>query len=396
MLKILQVLYRFSMYIFKILFRIITIAVPVYKKEVIFMAFHGRGIIDNPKAIYLEMISERRFDGYSIIWIVNDKNVYIPKGKVATYQSISYFFHLMRSKYWIINCKLPEYVYKKKQQIYIQTWHGTPLKRLGMDIVDSERRDRSGKNMKSIGESYKIDAKRYNYMISPNPFSSKVFQSAFGVKKDKLVEMGYPRNDVLYNASVELKFDLKKKYQIPLEKKVILYAPTWRDNDYDIAGYTLHLQSDFLRWKELLTEYIVLLKPHYFIVNEIEVPEEVRDFVWIMSPRCDINDLYLMSDCLVTDYSSVFFDYALLKRPIYFYMYDLEQYKEKLRGFYLDVFTELPGDIYIDEKELLVAINTGKYDYVRLDSFNRQFNCFQTNNSSKSLLDLVWKDQIGD
>ena len=143
------------------------------------MAFHGRGILDNPKAIYLEFISEQRFEDYSIIWVLNDKTKeLITRGKTVRYQSLFYFYYLAKSKYWIVNCKLPEYVHKKKDQIYIQTWHGVPLKKIGMDVVENFRqKSRSGRNAVEIKQSYFLDAQRYNYMISPNSFCTRVFQS---------------------------------------------------------------------------------------------------------------------------------------------------------------------------------------------------------------------------
>lgn len=388
-----QKLYKLFLFVLKCLFRILTLCIPIDEKKILFMAFHGRGILDNPKAIYLEFISEQRFEDYSIIWVLNDKTKeLIPRGKTVRYQSLFYFYYLAKSKYWIVNCKLPEYVHKKKDQIYIQTWHGVPLKKIGMDVVENFRqKSRSGRNAVEIKQSYFLDAQRYNYMISPNSFCTRVFQSAFGVKKSQLLEIGYPRNDILYSPSPEYIDSLKEKYHIPKRTKVLLYAPTWRDDDYKIEGYTFHLKVDFELWREVLGNYVVLFKPHYFIVNEIMVDPQLKNFVRIIDPKIDINELYLISDCLVTDYSSVFFDFALLNRPIYFYMYDLVKYEKKLRGFYLDLYKDLPGEIYKTEKEMLQDIKYNKFDYKKLYEFNLLFNSSQTGNCSRKLLDLIFK-----
>lgn len=391
-MAILQFVHKTSMQILKLIFRFVAFIVPVEDTEVLFMAFHGRGLLDNPMAVYKAMLSKKEFDKYTIIWVVNDMKAELKRGTKVKYQSLGYFYHLARSKYWVINCKLPEYVHKKREQVYVQTWHGTPLKRLGMDIVNGteKKRSRSGRSLEKIGRSYQIDSRRYTYMISPNSFSTEVFQSAFGVKRTQIVEMGYPRNDVLYKPSVDRIAVLRKKYCIPEGKQVLLYAPTWRDNDFDISGYILNLQVDFQRWKRILTDYVVLLKPHYFIVNQIKVDASLREFVRIMPPKSDINELYLISNCMVTDYSSVFFDYALLNRPIYFYMYDLEKYREELRGFYLDIYTELPGDVFVEEGQLLKAVEDKIFDYDRLRQFNQRFNFYQTGKCSDELLNLVF------
>ena len=383
------------MYFIKIAFYVLSVCIPVKKNGVLFMAFHGRGLLDNPGALYNEMKSEGLDKKYSIVWVANEKKDCSSENiKTVKYQSVLYFYYLARSRYWIFNCKLPEYIHKKPNQIYIQTWHGTPLKRLGRDLIEStSRKSRSGRNMKQVKDSYTIDAGRYNLMISPNAFCTEVFQSAFGVKKDQLIEVGYPRNDVLCSPSDHLINSLKEKHHIPHNKKVLLYAPTWRDDSYEIKGYNFQLELHFEKWKKHLPDYLILFKPHYFIINSIKIESEVKDYVRIMDPKSDINELYLISDCLVTDYSSVFFDYALLKRPIYFYMYDLEKYQNNLRGFYLDIYKDLPGDIYQNEDQLIQAVKEGKYDYERLSEFNARFNNFQDQYCSRKIVKMIFEEK---
>ena len=151
---------------------------------------------------------------------------------------------------------------------------------------------------------------------------------------------------------------IKNKYHLPLDKKILLYAPTWRDNSYVASGYTFELQANFKKWKEVLgNEYVVVFKPHYLIINKYENDSELEGFLYSIPASAEINELYVLSDCLVTDYSSVFFDYAVLNRPMYFYMYDLDDYRDELRGFYLDIYTELPGTIYENEENMLMDMH---------------------------------------
>lgn len=368
-------------------------------KTVAFISFHGKGYSDNPRAIFEAMKKDPRFKDYRFIWFIKNhrkKNIQIDGAEVKEYFSLPYFYNMAKAKYWIINCKMPGYMHKKDDQLYLQTWHGTPLKRLGHDIHVKEDATfyRSGMSYEQMCQSYDVDVARYNWMISPNKFCTQVFPSAFGVPKDKLIETGYPRNDFLSNFKQEDVDKIKDKYKIPKDKKVILYAPTWRDNSYVTAGYTFKLKADFKKWKEKLgNDYVVVFKPHYLIINEFENDKDLDGFLYSIDAAEEISQLYPISDVLVTDYSSVFFDYAILKRPIYFYMYDLEEYASDLRGFYLDIHKDLPGKIYKQEEDLLDAIKEGNFDIKKLENFNKTFNNKEDGHASQRVLDVLAKSK---
>ena len=242
--------------------------------------------------------------------------------------------------------------------------------------------------------TYDDDVKKYTYMIAPNSFCTRVFQSAFGIEKERLIETGYPRNDILINADEQKKQEIRARLGIPEGKKVLLYAPTWRDNSFVAAGYTFELQADFRKWKEMLAdEYVLLFKPHYLIINKFSDTEELNGFLYNVDASSEISDLYLIADVLVTDYSSVFFDYAILGRPIYFYMYDLDSYREELRGFYIDIYSDLPGDIYEDEEAMLKDIHEGNFDRERLSQFNARFNEHEDGHASQRVIDIVFGEE---
>ena len=208
-------------------------------------------------------------------------------------------------------------------------------------------------SIEEMRSTYDNDVSKYTYMISPSSFTTEVFQSAFRINKERLIETGYPRNDILSNYSDEDVLKIKEQLKIPKDKKVILYAPTWRDNSYNLKGYTFKLEVNFKKWQERLKdEYIVLFKPHY---------------------------------------SSVFFDYAILRRPIYFYMYDLDNYRDELRGFYLDIYHDLPGEVVEDEDVLLDKIALKQYDYQVLEKFNQRFNNHEDGNASKRVIEILLK-----
>lgn len=394
---ILRQLKKIAGIIIRIAYRLVYKFIPVNDKTVIFISFHGRGYSDNPKAIYEEMIKDRRFKDFTFIWAIKNhkqKNIDIPDAKVIEYFSLPYFYYMSKAKYWIFNCKMPTYIAKKKNQIYLQTWHGTPLKRLAhdIDVNDNTTFYRSGMSYNKMVETYDIDVERYNYMISPNKFCTEVFQTSFRINRERLIETGYPRNDFITNATNEDILNIKKKYNIPTDKKIILYAPTWRDNSYIASGYTFELEANFHKWQEVFgEEYIVVFKPHYLIVNKFADDRSLDGFLYSIDATAEINELYVISDFLITDYSSVFFDYAVLNRPIYFYMYDLDSYREELRGFYLDIYTELPGNIYEDETTMLNDIKNNVYDNNRLEEFNERFNHAQTGDCARKVIDIVFK-----
>lgn len=380
----------------RIIYRLGYRFIPCDKNTILFISFHGRGYSDNPMALHQYITAHQEYQKYSCIFAIKHhrkKNIQIPNAKVIEYFSIPYFFYLARSKYWISNCKLPKYVLKKKNQIYLQTWHGTPLKKLAHDIEVPEGTTfyRSEMSVEEMRSTYDNDVSKYNYMISPSSFTTEVFQSAFAINKERLIETGYPRNDILSNYSEDDVMKIKSRLNLPKDKKIILYAPTWRDNSYNLKGYTFKLEVDFKKWQQVLQdEYIVLFKPHYLIVNDFDL-ESVKNFVYFIDPQSDISSLYLIADVLITDYSSVFFDYAILKRPIYFYMYDLDSYRDELRGFYLDIYHDLPGEVIENEDDLLRKVANCCYDYSKLEVFNQRFNNHEDGNASKRVVEILFK-----
>ncbi|MFV0556613.1 MAG: CDP-glycerol glycerophosphotransferase family protein [Lactovum sp.] len=376
-----------------LLFRFFVLFTKVDSKIIIFSSFTGRNISDNPRALFEEMKEDKNFSGYRFIWAMKTETE-VDGGEVVRYNSLKHYYLLAKAKYWIFNAKMPPYYYKRKEQVYLQTWHGTPLKHLAHDIKDTGiGYYRSQISYKKMTKSYDNDSRHWDFLVTANSFSSEAFSSAFKFPKEKMLETGYPRVDRLINTTQEEAIELKKRYHLPLDKKVILYAPTWRDNSFKKSGYTFDLKVDFKLWKDKLAEdYIVLFKPHYLISSSYHHLEYLEDFVYLMEAKADINDAYLMSDVLVTDYSSVFFDFACLNRPIYFYMYDIEEYGQELRGFYLNIPKDLPQDISKTEDELLNQILSKSFDFERLKEFNYRFNLWNDGNASKKIIRRIFNE----
>lgn len=375
------------------LVRLLALFVKVDPKVVLFVSFGGKSYSDNPRYLFEYMQQSKDFADYHFIWGLKKPDP-VEGAETVKFNSIRYFYWLSKAKYWVFNSKMAPYYYKKPGQVYLQTWHGTPLKHLGHDIEDNgSTYYRSKQSYSQMVRSYDNDRSHWDYLVSPNAFSTNAFASAFGISKDQILELGYPRVDCLVNASNTTVAYLKRKYGIPAGKKVVLYAPTWRDNSFGVSGYTLELQVDFYRWRSYLgDDYVVLFKPHYLISNHYHVPADLTGFVFLMNANADINDAYLMTDVLVTDYSSVFFDFAVLGRPIYFYMYDFDEYENELRGFYLKIPDDLPNDIDKSEEGFLEKIRNEDFNYDRLAAFNQRFNVCNDGQVCKKVIGRVFSE----
>lgn len=366
---------------------------------VFFSSFNGKYYTDSPKSIYLYMKSNPEFKNYKFVWAFsepeNHKDLECKNTIIVKQGSKSYEKYLSMAKYWVTNHRVYDYIYPKKSQIYVQCWHGTPLKRLGFDL---QKTDNALNTLKEMQHKYLIEAKKLNYMVSPSKFTSEKLRSAFNLKKvhkeNNIIEQGYPRNDFLYNHTEEEVKRIKQRLGIDgINKKIILYAPTWRDNQHQAGvGYTYKTEVDFDKLqKELQNEYIILFRAHYFVSNSFDF-EKYKGFIYNVSDLDDVNETYVVSDILITDYSSVFFDYANLKRPMLFYMYDFEEYKDEMRGFYIDL-DELPGEITKTEDELINAIrHTKTFEYnEKYKKFNDKFNYLDDGQAAKRTVEKFIK-----
>ena len=277
-----------------------------------------------------------------------------------------------------------------KEQVFVETWHGTPLKRL---VFDQEE-------VTAASPKYKLEfykqRKDWDYLISANDFSTETFRRCF-MYEGEMLDVGYPRNDILYSENIdELSSNIKQKLNIPHDKKVVLYAPTWRDDEYYGKGkykFTLKLDLELLR-ERLSDEYVILLRTHQYIADALDI-SGLEGFAYNVSKYDDISELYLISDICITDYSSVFFDYANLRRPMLFYTYDIEKYRSQLRGFYIDMETELPGPLlYTSEEVLNAIINIDKINDQYKEKYEEFYNRFchlDDGNASKKVVERVFR-----
>lgn len=359
---------------------------PVKENVILFETFMAKNYSDSPKYIY-EYIAQNHPE-YECVWAIND-GAKIPYGaKTVKRFGFQYAYYLAVSKYLVFNVRPPLWYRKREEQVFLETWHGTPLKRL---VFDQEEVTSASPKYK---QQFYRQRKDWDFLVSANPFSTKTFRSCF-LYEGEMLEYGYPRNDILYWPNKdEIAQQLKEKLGIPKDKKTILYAPTWRDDQHYGSGqYKFELALDLKLMKERLQDdYVVLLRTHHYISDHIDV-SGLGDFVINLSSYDDISEIYLISDICITDYSSVFFDYANLKRPILFYTYDFDKYKNQLRGFYIDMNTEVPGPLLYTSEQVVQAIEdideiTEEYKE-RYDQFYDRFCCYDDGHASEHVAEAM-------
>lgn len=356
---------------------------------ILFECMLGRSYSGNPKGIYEEMLSQGLDKKYRIYWVFEEPSqMEIPgNAKKIKRNRLKHLKYLCKAKVWVFDTRQPNFVVKRPETTYIQTWHGTPLKKLGLDMDDVQMAGNKG--IENYKANFWANSRRWDYLIAQNQYSSDIFKNCFDFKKEML-DIGYPRNDILLKKNTPEHIDsLKEKHGIPKDKKVILYAPTWRDNQSMGKGkyiFNPFLNFDILK-RNIEEEYVLILKYHYLIASELDW-SRMEGFIFDINE--DIQELYLMADILMTDYSSVMFDYSILKRPIIFYTYDLDDYCDN-RGFYFDFLEEAPGPFVKNTDELISVLKKPDFNRYKekYDKFNQKYNSWDDGHASEKVVDLI-------
>ena len=322
------------------------------RDSVFFVSWKGKQCADNPLGIAEEL--RRRGDDREHLWAITDWSVPVPEGGTGVLRGTQeYYEALARSRYLVSNDDMQAPFRKRDGQVYLQTWHGTPLKRIGFDI--SNPQFISGT---AYFDHLARDIAQWDLLLSPNPFSTPIMRRAFRYDGE-ICEYGYPRNDLLSRAdTAEVAARVRDRLGLPDGKRVVLYAPTWRDNQVYANGrrYRFDMRLDLERaWRELGQDHVFLIRGHHHMADD--VPAGMRGgFAINVTAYPDITELFLVSDVLVTDYSSAMFDYAVTGRPMLFFTYDLAEYRDSLRGFYFDFEAEAPGPLLASSAEVIEAV----------------------------------------
>lgn len=344
----------------------------VNQKLITFESYGGKNFSCNCKAIYDE-IKEKKLD-YSCKIFIN-KNVTLDekyKEDIVYRGTIKWIYYTATSKYWIKNTGAYGGLPKRKNQIYINTWHsGSILKKQGYDIENVPLEKRTPKD----------NVKDWDWYVAGSEEKAKVLNNSTGYKGNTVV-IGMPRIDYLINFKQEDIKRIKKKLNIE-QKRVIFYAPTWRDNDVEGKN-----NSSILDGIIIPDGYVMLVKFHPLVKYTSINNEKIIN----VSKYNDINELFVIADVLISDYSSVIFDYSNLKKPIILYAYDFDEYKD-LRDFYIDYEKTMPGPIVktIDElNEELTKIDTISIRYrEKQEKFYESYCSSNDGQATKRFIDLL-------
>lgn len=318
---------------------------------ILYEAFGGRGMIDNPFALFQYLLEKEEYQDYTHIWVLDDfddnraqieKYEKYPNVRFVKYKTKEYCKAIATVKYLVNNVSFPSYFLKREGQVLIDTWHGTPLKNMGFDIPGANiSQGNTARNLFSA-----------DYIVSSGPYMTETaYKKSYKMQnlyEGTVLEEGFPRNDKLFNSD---RAEVIQRLQdcgveVTADKKVILYAPTWRGEQYSTPDTDLQDVYKLLQVMESsvdTNEYQVLVKLHqivyhYMKENQIELGTAKAKFV---PATMDTSELLSVTDVLVSDYSSIFYDFMLTGRPIFFYVPDMENF-EDYRGLYFG-FDNLPG-----------------------------------------------------
>jgi len=356
-------------------------ATTALKEAVLFESFQGKVIGDNPLDIFNEV--KQRFPNLELIWATG-KGTQAPAGsRGVRFGSREWLHALATSKYLVNNTNFPWYFRKVPGQVYLQTWHGTPLKRLGRDIPNNYL-------TKSYLDTMDREATYWDYLISPSAFCTEIFPSSFGYKGN-IIETGYPRNDRLSKITGAQRKEIRERIGISDPSTyVVMYAPTWRDYNRSATGnwQSVNFMDENI---ELPQGFQMIYRGHTntHAVHNQGVAGRAIDVT--LYP--DVTELYIAADILITDFSSVMFDYTVTGKPIMFLAPDLERYRAE-RGFYFDFEALAPGPILNSDTEVLQTL--GRIEQIsklyepRYRAWQQKFNSLEDGSAAKRVVDIVW------
>lgn len=373
----------FSRNVFPVIFKLF----PLKKRTIVFSSFGGRNYSGNPRIIS-EELQKRKLD-YELVWLIKDNVADIlPDGiKRISTDSILASFYLYTAKFWIDDSRKTIVYKKRNSQVYFQTWHGTPLKKIEFDAKD--------KLSKHYLKYAQKDSESISYLLSGNKYSSEIYPNAFRINTSKILNIGTPRNDQLIKERNSQQKTIYEK-----ETVNILFAPTFR-NDPDDNGVSqlkkmnLTLLKEYFQSKNQRFNFSVKFHPN--VNDQLSKDKTSLDYmtnhsIELVDDGILLENLFSSIDLLITDYSSIFFDYALLEKPLILFNYDESKYAEE-RGFYIRL-DELPVPKAQNADELIEIISYQREELMNSSKALLDYLInYEKGNSTKKIIELIVKEE---
>ena len=383
-LKTSHVFYFLYFIFFSSLFKLLGVFIKTHPKMILFNSFGGQKYDDSPKTISDLMLSDSRFDDCNMVWAFQNPDNYKLSKRISVIRcdTPKYFITALRAGIWVTNSSMERGLsFKKKSTFCLNTWHGSAIKKMGIDIPSTSK------------SFHKFGKFRNEIMLAQSKYDIDIFSHAFCMDQQSFCCTGLPRNDCLCQINPKIVSELKRKLGIPLNKIVLLYAPTYREyskNQKDEV--VLDIPISLQKWQNLLgADYLILFRAHYEVAKHMNLAGFPLFSDYSLYP--ELNDLMMVSDGLISDFSSIFFDYSIMHKPMYGFAYDFDEYLKE-RGSYLDFDTDIPWHVHKEEDSLLQEILCFNNNYQQKQQesviFQRRFVQFY-GHATDECCDIIYK-----
>lgn len=351
-----RLIYKIYYYSMSLVLRLISVFVRTDDKLILFVSYGGRHFNDSPKCIYEAMRLDPRYESFKLVWAFinpNEHSLDTPKIRI---DSFKYYLTALTARCWVTNVAIERGLnFKGKNTFYFHTTHTTLPKLMGYD---------------DVSDSFTLPCGfKYDCSCAQSEIEKKMQESMYRIDSQKIIVSGYPKNDILCNYSRFKREEIRNKLGFDNKRKLILYAPTYRD----ISFGAMRCPVDFQKWEQVLgNEYAVLFRAHPVVANETKI-DSSTGFVFDVSNYPDNMELMIASDMLISDYSGIFFEYGVQDKPMFCFAYDYEQYV-KVRGLYFDIRDIIPGG-HLNEDDLLSYVKSCTYISVKkqIEQFRKMY-----------------------
>lgn len=366
-----KIVYSIYYYLMSFLVKVLKIFVRPDDHLILFVSYGGRYFNDSPRCLYEAMLKDKRFDGYKYVWAFRNPSVFPEAGNRIKIDGIKYFITALKARCWVTNVHIERGLdFKGKKTYYFNTTH-TLLPKVTGSLINKDKTFTTKAESKCDCYSVQCEFER----------------NIMGHNKNKVLIIGYPKSDILANYNEDFRQEIKRKLELPEDKTILLYAPTFREGDLANS----EIPVDFNKWREILGDkYFVLFRAHPVFASKIQCIFD-KEFVRDVSDYSNNNDLIIASDILVSDYSGIFFEFGVQNKPMFCYTYDYEAYT-KIRPLYFDIREELPGG-YLNESELLAYIKEGDRNEImnKVNEFRKKY-IQEYGQATEKALDVIAKN----